>query len=56
MDYNKFLRTSASASRLTENVEILKISWAVLWIIIFIKITLGKIEKLRRIRVSFCQK
>jgi hypothetical protein len=42
LDYNKNLKTSVSASRLTENVEILKMSYILLWIITFVEITLGK--------------
>jgi hypothetical protein len=46
VDYNKCLRTSASASWLTEKVEVRKMSYILLWIITFVEITLGK-ENLR---------
>jgi hypothetical protein len=46
LDYNKCIRTSASASRLTEKVKIWKMSYILLWIITFVEITLGK-ENLR---------
>jgi hypothetical protein len=39
LDYNKCLRTSASARRLTVKAEIRKI---LLWVITFVEITLGK--------------
>jgi hypothetical protein len=47
LDYNKCIRTSASASRLTVKVEVRKMRYILLWIITFVEIKLGK-ENLRK--------
>jgi hypothetical protein len=57
LDYNKCLRTSASASRLTVKVEIRKMSYILLWIITLVKITLRNknLRNSKNKKISFRQ-